>query len=208
MIDDGRLAVLGEEAGAAEHAVAGELGLQVARLPGPMHHVIAGDMGEVEPLMVIDIMQMIFAIPIEGAVRIAGGGIAGTGVYQMIGQPVGRRIGRHVGRFAGDDGHAFRRGNEGRAVGVQNQASAFDLGAVYQRVDGKFSHRIGSPALCEVPPSVWLACRFLAGFQFPDFILAQGHVINPGILDGAMECLAGGRAPMPDAEHDHRVRRS
>src|SRR3712207_9438226 len=37
-----------QEAGAAEHAVAGECGLELRRLPGPAQHVGAGDVDEAE----------------------------------------------------------------------------------------------------------------------------------------------------------------
>ena len=88
VIDGGGLAFLGDETGAAEHAVAGEGGLELRRLPGPVQHVGAGDMDEGERALVLprmgqDVVQMVSAIEVEGGVRIARQTVA-PGMHEVV----------------------------------------------------------------------------------------------------------------------------
>lgn len=71
VIDDSRLAVVGEKARAAEHPMAGEQRSKRGGMPFPAHHVRAGDMGERETVIVsINIVEMVAALPKERAVSV------------------------------------------------------------------------------------------------------------------------------------------
>jgi hypothetical protein len=88
----GRPTGLGDETRATEHAVAHGAWSQHGRMPFPVHHVLAGHMGEFDPVIVVYVVQMIAAFPIERAIWIAGKCLPGSRVRQMIGHPRIRRV--------------------------------------------------------------------------------------------------------------------
>ncbi len=100
MVDHGRLSILGEEASATEHSVARRSRGESCRVPLPVHHVLAGDMGKGEAfLVVVDVVQMVPISVVERGIGISRERTAGPGVGQVIGQPGLRRVRRHGRRF-------------------------------------------------------------------------------------------------------------
>ena len=115
MIDHGRFALFGEKPGAAEHAVPGRLGGQRCRMPFPMDHVAAGDVGERKPfLVVVDVVQVIPTFVVKGGIGIRRDRTAGARMGQVIREPRPRRVRRHGRCFAsGDHLHGGHQDKEG-----------------------------------------------------------------------------------------------
>ena len=95
VVDDGRLAFLGQERRAAEHSVARLGRREYGRMPLPMDHVRARHMSERVPVGLVDVVQVIAALVEDGTVRIGRDGAAGARMRQMVCQPRLRWVLRH-----------------------------------------------------------------------------------------------------------------
>ena len=173
VIDNGRLAILGNETRAAVHAVAGRPWGERGRVPRPVHQIRAGDMGEGTTLraVVVNVLQMIPAFPVEGAIRIAGEGGPGTGMSQMIGQPVHRRIRRLGRRF--DRIYNLLCGGDQFSVLLENQAALSDLCSTLQVINRKAPIRSVSLPFSKAHQAQGLISDSLLGSSF--LISSPGH---------------------------------
>ena len=85
VVDHGGLAFFGEKTRAAEHAMPGEGRVKRGRLPRPVEHIGAGDVDEVKPRRIDNVVQMVGTVEKKCGVGIAGQAVS-TGMHQVVAQ--------------------------------------------------------------------------------------------------------------------------
>ena len=208
MVDNGRVAFLCEKAGAAKHPMPCLRRREGSRVPSPMHHVLAGDMGKGEPVVVsVDIVKVIPAFPKKRAVRIARHGGARPRMREVKGEPVCRHLLRP--RRGLDDKGDFlpRLAKHLATYAIEHQPAVLHFCAARDLRNQKTPGAFLRFAVIKRPPSPRFRVGFHVGLQRRDLIRGQRPIVNARVVDRPGEMRHVG-LPAMTLPHHHDAPRA